>query len=344
MTAELMHTAGNVAVWLAFGAAVVFCGLYSVIAPWRSTAEGWHLMTFTGVVGVAFGWLAYRQTLTRTTIGALPVEVGRVAIYAALAALLVWRLALLLRAQIQPRRTPTMTEPANFIPPDPDEPIPQPPSGGGATDAGLGGELVTDLDEIDEALDQLARTLATVATVAMPGAPTWPQVYALTKGMVAHYAPGRRRENVNDLTFWYYGTWNIAAAFCFIGICYALCHAISRTPTAAQQQAALNLLGGKKLAYVPYIRQVPGYAAGHSGMHVGAIVAVGGFEHIGICVGISGSTFLLWSSNSVDGDSDDAITIKRYNLSAANGHANLSYPTVAEVDDESVMVVSLGAA
>lgn len=220
----------------------------------------------------------------------------------------------------------THPTPPDFIPPDLDDPnaVPRP---AGATDAGLGGELVTDVDEVDEALDHLARALADHVTATVPGAPTWPQVYALAKSMVAKWAPGRRGENVNDLTYWYYGTWSISAAFCFIGICYVLCHAISRNPTAAQQQAALDLLGGKKLAYVPYIRQVPGYTSGHAGMRVGAIVAVGGFEHIGICVGVDGSSFLLWSANSTDGDSDDAITIKRYALSAANGYANLAYPS-----------------
>jgi hypothetical protein len=47
-----------------------------------------------------------------------------------------------------------MTEPtpADFIAPDPDEPIPQPPAGGGATDKHLGGapaELPEDVPAIE---------------------------------------------------------------------------------------------------------------------------------------------------------------------------------------------------
>jgi hypothetical protein len=236
----------------------------------------------------------------------------------------------------------TTPDDPNFIPPDPNEPIPPP---AGATDAGLGGVLVTDTDEIDTAMERLAVVLADVAfeqLAGMEGAPTWDQVYRLAKAMLAKWAPGRRGENVNDLTFWYYGTWSIAAAFCFIGISYLLAHALAKHPTAAQQLAGLQLIAGKK-AFVPYIRQIPGYEAEHSGMRVGAIVAVGGFEHIGICVGVAGSTFLLWSCNSTDGDSDDAITIKTYPLSAANGHVNLRYsPTAPDQEDDMPDYVSLG--
>jgi hypothetical protein len=245
-----------------------------------------------------------------------------------------------------------VTGDVDFVPPPPAPPnerVPQPPSHGGATDAGLGGVLVTDLAEIDAAMDRLAEafTDAFVGAAVIPGAPSWAQVYKLMKSMVAKWAPGRLRENVNNLTIWYYGTSAISAAFCFIGICWALCHAVSKKPTAAIQKAALSLIGGEKLAYVPYIRGIPGYKAGHSGLKIGALVAVGGFEHIGICVGIGSSTFQLWSCNSTNGDSDDAITIKTYSLSAANGHVNLAYPKTAApttpVEETLKTLVDLGA-
>jgi hypothetical protein len=38
--------------------------------------------------------------------------------------------------------------PAEFIAPDPDEPIPQPPAGGGATDKGLGGVLTAAPEDV----------------------------------------------------------------------------------------------------------------------------------------------------------------------------------------------------
>lgn len=217
-----------------------------------------------------------------------------------------------------------------FIPPDPNEPIPQPPPGGGATDKDAGGVLVIDVAEIDAAIDRLAAAFASVA-VGSTSAPAWNQVYKLAKSQLAKYAPGRVRENVNDYTQWYYGN-NTAAAFCFIYISWCLAHAISRSPSVAQQNAGLQLIGGKK-AYVPYIRNVPGYRAGHSGMKVGAIVAVSGFNHIGFCVGVGSSTFQLLSGNSVNGSSDDAITIKTYSLTSASGYVNLKYSSTPQEDD-----------
>ena len=101
---SILHLIGNIAVLIAFASAVTFCGLYAAIAPWRASAEGWHLMTFTGVIGIAFGWITYRQVIGGTPAAALSLEIPRALILSALAALLVWRLALLLRAQIRRRR------------------------------------------------------------------------------------------------------------------------------------------------------------------------------------------------------------------------------------------------
>lgn len=101
---DILHFIGNAAVIVALLSAVAFCGLYAAIAPWRASAEGWHLMTFTGVVGVAFGWIAYRQVISSTPPAGLSIELPRAVILSALAALLVWRLALLLRAQTRRRR------------------------------------------------------------------------------------------------------------------------------------------------------------------------------------------------------------------------------------------------
>jgi hypothetical protein len=100
----ILHLIGNIAVLIAFISAVTFCALYAAIAPWRTSAEGWHLMTFTGVIGVAFGWIAYRQVIQATPPAGLSIEIPRAVILSALAALLVWRLALLLRAQTRRRK------------------------------------------------------------------------------------------------------------------------------------------------------------------------------------------------------------------------------------------------
>ena len=101
---SVLHLAGNVAIWTAFWAAVLFCILYAVLAPWWQSGEGRHLMTFTAVIGTAFGWIAYRQTISEVRPAALSLEIPRAVILSALAALLVWRLLLLLQAQTRKRR------------------------------------------------------------------------------------------------------------------------------------------------------------------------------------------------------------------------------------------------
>jgi hypothetical protein len=205
-----------------------------------------------------------------------------------------------------------MTDP-EFIAPPAGEPIPPPE---GATDADLDGVLV----EVGRMSDEEAVLAASFAPATLTGTPTWARVYAIAKSQIAKWAVGRVRENVNDYTQWYYGD-NTAAAFCFIFISWVLAHA------ASSASAGLALIGGKK-AYVPYIRNIKGYHSGHSGMKAGAIVAVSSFNHIGFCTAVSGSTFNLLSGNSVSGNSDDAVTVKTYPLSAASGYVNLAYATV----------------
>lgn len=100
---SVLHQAGNVGVWVALGAAVMFCIAYAVLAPWRSSAEGRHLMTFTAVIALAFGWIAYRL-VAGARMPPWLLEAMRAVILGALAVCLVWRLALLARTQVQRRR------------------------------------------------------------------------------------------------------------------------------------------------------------------------------------------------------------------------------------------------
>jgi hypothetical protein len=102
---SLLHLIGDAAVWVELAASVAFCITYAAVAPWWKSGEGQHLMTFTAVIGVAFAWIAYRQTIK----GAGPLlpmttEVPRAAILSALAGLLIWRLALLVRTQLRRRK------------------------------------------------------------------------------------------------------------------------------------------------------------------------------------------------------------------------------------------------
>jgi uncharacterized membrane protein HdeD (DUF308 family) len=100
---SLLHLIGDVAIWVTLVAAVAFCITYATLAPWRTSGEGWHLMIFTGVIAVAFGWIAYRQAIS-SPVAALSIEIPRAAILSALAACLIWRLALLVRTQVCRRK------------------------------------------------------------------------------------------------------------------------------------------------------------------------------------------------------------------------------------------------
>jgi len=174
------------------------------------------------------------------------------------------------------------------------------------------------LDCIDVTAEYLEGPTPSLLAVTASGAPTWAQVYALAHKQLATWAKGRHYENSNMYTDWY----RLVGPFCFIGVSWVLAHA------GSSESAGLALIGGKK-AYVPYIRNISGYHSGHSGMKVGAIVAVNSFNHIGFCVAVSGSTFDLLSFNSTSGSSDDAVTVKRYSLSYASGYVNLKYASAA---------------
>ena len=214
---------------------------------------------------------------------------------------------------------------SDFQPPPADEPIPQPPTPGGATDAGLDGVDVT-----HEYLDVDGRALVADAAVA-----TWAAVLAKARSYLGTYPPGRVKENVNTFTKAYYGN-STVAAWCFIFIWYVL-----------NSFGAASLIGGKQ-AYVPWINRISGFHLGHSGVKVGAITAVNGFNHIGFCVRVGGGTFDLLSGNSTSGSSSDAITVKRYSTSYIAGYVNLKYPTDAPAptpapannDDVVVMVIA----
>lgn len=100
---HLPHLIGDIAVWVALVSAIAFCVTYAVVAPWWKSGEGWHLMTFTAVIGLAFGLIAYRQTTSTPAPLPLCTEVARALILVALASLLVWRLGLLIWTQTRRR-------------------------------------------------------------------------------------------------------------------------------------------------------------------------------------------------------------------------------------------------
>jgi hypothetical protein len=101
---HLLHLAGNVAAWVALAASVEFCGLYAVLAPWRRSAEGWHLMTFTATLALSFALYVYRQIIAPPPVQTLRLEVPRDALLISFAALMTWRLSMLIRTQVRRRR------------------------------------------------------------------------------------------------------------------------------------------------------------------------------------------------------------------------------------------------
>lgn len=97
----MVHLVGTAALWTGVGAGVLFVLAYALTAPWWRSAEGRHLMCFTGALTLIIGWLAYRSIYTpRTLTGA--EEWTRAAVYVVVALLLLWRLSLLWRRQICP--------------------------------------------------------------------------------------------------------------------------------------------------------------------------------------------------------------------------------------------------
>lgn len=97
----MVHLVGTAALWVGVGAGGLFVAAYALSAPWWRSAEGWHLMSFTGALTLICGWLAYRSIYTPRTLSG-PEEWTRATVYLVVAALLVWRLSLLWRRQIAP--------------------------------------------------------------------------------------------------------------------------------------------------------------------------------------------------------------------------------------------------
>jgi hypothetical protein len=199
-----------------------------------------------------------------------------------------------------------MPEPAYTLAPN-GEKIPTPPPEG-ATDANLGGVEVP-LEEMDDEERAFVERLSAAAAAL----PMWTAFFSFLTSLVSKFPPGRKRENVNNYTFWFYNSWNIAAAWCFIIISWVL-----------NRFGMLDQIGGKR-AWVPDLKKVKGHKSGASGLAAGHVVAISGYSHIGICTYRSGSTFHMWSGNSTTTGSSDGTTVKSYNTSIASGHAPLKF-------------------
>ncbi|MFI0894904.1 hypothetical protein [Streptomyces sp. NPDC020983] len=93
--AEVANAAASGAVALA---AAVFVVTYNVLAPWRASATGRHVMTFSAAVG-ALGAYTVAVTLWPDGTAATVLRVARVVVVLGLAGLLVQRTWMVIRAQ-----------------------------------------------------------------------------------------------------------------------------------------------------------------------------------------------------------------------------------------------------
>lgn len=98
----LVHLAGTAALVACVLASTGFCVLYHLSAPWWRSPEGVHLMSFTAALAVIFGWLLFRNLTASHGHLSAADEITRTGVYGAVAGLLLWRVVLLWRRQIQP--------------------------------------------------------------------------------------------------------------------------------------------------------------------------------------------------------------------------------------------------
>ncbi|MFI0897052.1 hypothetical protein [Streptomyces sp. NPDC020983] len=93
--AEVANAVASGAVALA---AVAFVATYHALAPWRASATGRHVMTFSAAVG-ALGAYTVAVTLWPDGTAATVLRVARVVVVLGLAGLLVQRTWMVIRAQ-----------------------------------------------------------------------------------------------------------------------------------------------------------------------------------------------------------------------------------------------------
>lgn len=108
---EFLHHAGTGAAVMGAVSAWVFVVTYRG-RSWRAYEEGRHLMAFTLVLAVILTYVSVRA-VAGTSIQTVITEAIRLAIYASLSALLVWRVRLL--------RRPPMNDAGDTNPDHPDD-------------------------------------------------------------------------------------------------------------------------------------------------------------------------------------------------------------------------------
>ena len=201
-----------------------------------------------------------------------------------------------------------------FTPVPPGEPVPV-----GPTDAGAPA-LPDPPDDDITPTDPLKASDDGDSGLRVRGAatvPTGTQVIAYAKTFTG-VARGRKRENVNTFTRWYYGN-DTAAAFCLIGICYVYDHF-----------GVLGAFLGGKIAYVPSLKGRVGskWHTSKADIRKGDPVTfdfnrTGAPEHVGLFIAWANSArteFTSFEFNTTGGGSSDWCGTKTRRWSDVYGY------------------------
>lgn len=100
----MIHLLGTICIVAGAVASSGFVALYTISARWYRSEEGWHLMTFTGLLALVLIYTSYRNLTATAAAVPLGVDVARLAIFASVAASLSWRVWMLYRIQIRAQR------------------------------------------------------------------------------------------------------------------------------------------------------------------------------------------------------------------------------------------------
>lgn len=92
--------ASDIAVWVGAVTGLAFVFLYAVTAPFWRSEEGWHVFTFTAALTGVYMWVAFAGFNREVPP---PEPQARFWIFVVFAALLAWRLSILIRTQVRTR-------------------------------------------------------------------------------------------------------------------------------------------------------------------------------------------------------------------------------------------------
>jgi hypothetical protein len=99
----VVHLLGTISLIVGAVASVAFVVVYGLAARFYRSAEGWHLMTFTGAIALILTYTSYRNLAAAARPVSLGVDIARLAIFGVVAVLMLWRFGLLWWIQVRRR-------------------------------------------------------------------------------------------------------------------------------------------------------------------------------------------------------------------------------------------------